>query len=181
LDEDEELRELYRKYCMAEDEEFRELYRKYCALMSLPSPTEERIDEVCIIWMDIAKMEKVPLLEYVQTQIAEAELAIKINTEAKTWKERRARFEKESGVPPAEELGTLDAAMDDLKWLETKTGCKIEEIHRLFSEDEHLMQQCYENPNDEELENALETSMKELESVIAHAYVKLYISWVMES
>lgn len=159
-----------------EDKEgLRELYRKYCEVASMPPPSEEKIDEVCAIWSGIAKSEKVSAREYFQKEIAFCELEKKINAESETCEERRRRLENELGLPTEESgiMGTLDIAMDDIEWLEAKTGCKVEEVHHLSDEYDKLINFVYQNPGNEEAESALERLGDEVESLFSKTKERL--------
>jgi hypothetical protein len=115
-------------------------------------------------------------LEFGKEQIAIVELEKKIDAESETVEERRQRIENELNVP-TEEQGTFDIALDDIAWLESKTGCRIEEIHRLSSEYDNLAGLFYQNPDDEELKKAFEYYGDKLESMLSET--KKYLQSVL--
>jgi hypothetical protein len=63
--------------------------------------------------------------------------------------------------------------MDDLEWLEAKTGCRVEDVHRLSDEHELLLGQNYTKIDDENVKSVLGESAKKLESAISKASKRL--------
>ena len=59
--------------------------------------------------------------------------------------------------------------MDDIEWLEAKTGCRIEEIHSLNDELWRLINTYADNLDDEKVKDVLERSEETLESAISAA------------
>jgi hypothetical protein len=161
-----------RENCNIPNEDEEELRRLVCEIYAElhggAVPSEEEIEMSCAVWEYVAKFENMSALECAKRDRTDRELEKKIDAESKTLEERRRRIEDELGIP-SEAQGTLDIAMDDFEWLEAKTGCKLEEIHHLFSENEKLLGVYYSNPGNEEVKEQFERSSEKFESALFKA------------
>ncbi|MDR1515355.1 MAG: hypothetical protein LBS45_06640 [Synergistaceae bacterium] len=159
---------------LEKQEDIRKLVYDLYAARGYAPPSEEDIIRVCASWVHGAKLDNVSILEFAKGEIADFELEKKIDAESTTCEERRQRIERELGIT-AEDQGTLDIAMDDLEWLEVRTGRKNEEIHRLSDETLLLLGQHHSDPEDENARNAYEHSAEKLESEVSKAKKRLQL------
>ncbi|MDR1134444.1 MAG: hypothetical protein LBL05_09795 [Synergistaceae bacterium] len=139
-------------------EDIRNLICEFRAVIGIAPPSEEEIERTYAVWEHFGAVKGISALEFGKNLIAIDKLEKKIDAESKTLEEWQARREMELGLSsePSETMGALDIAINEIEWLETKTGCKDEEIHRLSSEYDRLADIVYQNPGNEEAESALE-------------------------
>jgi hypothetical protein len=157
-------------------EDIRKLVCELYAATGRGQPSEEEIGETCAKWAHWRAIDNISALEFGKEQIAFYELEKKIGAESETCDERRQRLENELGMSTEDE-GTFDIALDDIEWMEAKTGCKIEEIHRLSSAHGKLIGIVYQNPDDEKMKKALEHFEDKLESALSET--KKYLQSVL--
>jgi hypothetical protein len=91
-----------------------------------------------VSWVLGANREKVSIWEYGQKEIVRKitrkEHEKRIDAESSTCEERWRRKEKELGIPARKDGDALFAVLNDVAWLESRTGHCDEETHRLGNE-----------------------------------------------
>jgi hypothetical protein len=128
-------------------EDLRKLVRKAYETEGITPPSEEMIDFDCVVFMRVAWEANIPLWEVAKKMIGYEKNCAAIDAESKTLEERRKRREKYEIKVPMRAESSIDIEMEELEWLEAKTGCTIEEVHRLNSDIGRLALQIVRNEN----------------------------------
>lgn len=161
------------------EEERAEVYklaREYCAMVGEETPG--KIEATYQIWCGVARLSQVSVLEEAKGIMNDFRLEVEADEESTTLMERRKRHAAicDMSLEEYEEAcGAFDLHLEDLEWLQTKTGEKNKKLSAIieqFNETSNQWANAYdfidqekENGISQDRVEALNASKKELEAL----------------